>query len=64
MRSKIYQGIQNVVTKGDTNANAIGKRIIFPSNHTGSPKYMIQNYQDAIAICRHYGNPDFFITFL
>ena len=24
---------------------------------------MIQNYQDAMAICRHYGNPDLFITF-
>ena len=24
---------------------------------------MIQNYQDAMAICRHYENPDLFITF-
>ena len=24
---------------------------------------MIQNYQDAMAICRHYGNPDIFLTF-
>ena len=24
---------------------------------------MIQNYQDAMAICRRYGNPDLFITF-
>ena len=41
----------------------IGKRIILPSSHTGSPRYMIQNYQDAMAICRQYGNPDLFITF-
>jgi len=24
---------------------------------------MIQNYQDAMTIYRHYGNPDLFITF-
>ena len=63
LRFEIYQGIQNVVTKGDTIANAIGKRIILLSSHTGSPKYMIQNYQDVVAICKHYGNPDLFITF-
>ena len=63
LRSKIYQGIQDAITKGDTDANAIGKRIILPSSHTGSPRYMIQNYQDAMAICRQYGNPDLFITF-
>ena len=61
--SKIYQGIQDAVTKGDTDPNAIGKWIIFPSSHIGSPRYMIQNYQDRMAICRHYENPDLFITF-
>lgn len=25
---------------------------------------MMQNYQDAMAICRTYGNPDLFITFI
>ena len=63
LRSEIYQGIQDAVTRGDTDANAIGKRIILPSSHTGSPRYMIQNYQDAMAICRNYGNPDLFVTF-
>ena len=24
---------------------------------------MMQNYQDAMAICRQYGNPDLFVTF-
>ena len=42
--------------------NAAGK-IIVPSSLTGSPRYMINNYQDAMAICRAYGNPDLFITF-
>ncbi|GKC97513.1 helicase, partial [Tanacetum coccineum] len=25
---------------------------------------MMQNYQDAMALCRAYGNPDLFITFM
>ena len=40
LRSEVYQGIQDAITKGDTNAQAIGKRIILPSSHTGSPKYI------------------------
>jgi len=24
---------------------------------------MVQNYQDAMAICRNFGNPDLFLTF-
>ena len=43
--------------------NAIGKRIILPSSYTGSPRYIIQNYQYAMAICRQYENLDLFITF-
>ncbi|GKB34524.1 DNA helicase PIF1/RRM3 [Tanacetum coccineum] len=28
----------------------------------GGPRYMMQNYQDAMALCRAYGNPNLFIT--
>ncbi|CAL9219694.1 unnamed protein product, partial [Arabidopsis halleri] len=28
----------------------------------GGPRYMVENYRDAMAICRWYGNPDLFIT--
>ncbi|GJV34720.1 ATP-dependent DNA helicase PIF1-like protein [Tanacetum coccineum] len=41
----------------------LGKRIVLPRTFTGSPRYMMQNYKDAMAICRAYGNPDLFITF-
>ena len=63
LRYEIYQGKQNAIKKGDTDANAIGKRIILPSSRTGSPRYMIQNYQDAMVICKIYENPDLFVTF-
>ncbi|XP_054797484.1 uncharacterized protein LOC129302583 [Prosopis cineraria] len=39
------------------------KRISLPSSFTGGARYMIQNYQDAIAICRWAAYPDLFITF-
>ena len=48
--------------KGDVEGSSTGK-IILPSSFTGGPRYMINNYQDAMAICRAYGNPDLFITF-
>ncbi|XP_004301743.1 PREDICTED: uncharacterized protein LOC101302173 [Fragaria vesca subsp. vesca] len=50
-------------SSGITESRDVGQRIILPSSHTGSPRDMINNYQDAMAICRQYGNPDLFITF-
>ncbi|XP_051782594.1 LOW QUALITY PROTEIN: uncharacterized protein LOC127527552 [Erpetoichthys calabaricus] len=39
-----------------------GKMYILPSSFAGSPRNMLQNYQDAMAIVRKYGKPDLFIT--
>ncbi|KAL4619659.1 hypothetical protein ACB092_06G096000 [Castanea dentata] len=41
----------------------LGKRIVLPSSFTRSPRYMVQNYQDAMAICRWAGYLDLFLTF-
>ena len=62
LRSELYHNISEAVLKGDAQGSSTGK-IILPSSLTGSPRYMINNYQDAMAICRAYGNPDLFITF-
>ena len=59
---EVYKGIHEVVLKGDIEGSSTGK-IIVPSSLTGSPCYMINNYQYAMAICRAYGNPSLFITF-
>ena len=40
-----------------------GRVVILPSSFTGSPRNMMQNYQDAMAMVRRYGKPDLFITF-
>ncbi|GKB86156.1 helicase, partial [Tanacetum coccineum] len=61
--SYIIQQCPNQVTRGDTSAAGLGKRIVLPRTFTGSPRYMMHNYQDAMALCRAYGNPDLFITF-
>ncbi|BBH02471.1 early nodulin-like protein 7 [Prunus dulcis] len=63
LRSEVYKGIYDAISKGDNDANNIGQRVILPSSYTGSARYMLNNYQDAMAICRQYGNPDLFITF-
>jgi hypothetical protein len=62
LRSKVYKGIHEAILRRDVKGHATGKKYC-PSFLTGSPRYMINNYQDAMAICRAYGNPDLFITF-
>ena len=36
---------------------------MLPSSFVGSPRYMQQLYQDAMAIVAHLGKPDLFLTF-
>ncbi|KAL3651503.1 hypothetical protein CASFOL_004505 [Castilleja foliolosa] len=62
-RVDIYKGLEDAVVSGDCDPKSRGKRIILPSTFTGGARYMIQNYQDAMAICRTVGYPDLFITF-
>lgn len=65
IRSELYQGLQDAVNAEDEipNAGNVGRRTILPSSYIGSPRNMIQLYQDAMAIVRKYGKPDLFITF-
>ncbi|KAI9081228.1 hypothetical protein K1719_036800 [Acacia pycnantha] len=43
--------------------NSYTKRDIIVKRQCGGARYMIQNYQDAMAICAWAGYPDIFITF-
>ncbi|XP_075645519.1 uncharacterized protein LOC142616582 [Castanea sativa] len=63
LRIELYKGLKDAVMRGDTTPACSGKRFVLPSSFTGSPRYMIENYQDAMAICRWAGYPDLFITF-
>ncbi|XP_004301602.1 PREDICTED: uncharacterized protein LOC101297157 [Fragaria vesca subsp. vesca] len=60
IRSETYEGICDASIRGHDGEN-VGKRIILPSTHTGSPRYMNKHYHDAMTLCRKYGPPDLFI---
>ncbi|XP_076951980.1 uncharacterized protein LOC143625563 [Bidens hawaiensis] len=62
-RTEFLQGVHDAIAKGDTEGRSVGKCVILPSSFTGGPRYMYKHYHDALAICRVYGNPQFFITF-
>jgi len=40
----------------------LGHKLILPSSHVESPRFMTQLFQDAMAICRHFHKPDLFLT--
>lgn len=63
LRVDLYQGLSEAVMRGETDPSSTGKRVILPSSFTGGARYMLQNYQDAMAICRWAGYPDIFLTF-
>lgn len=63
LRAEVYRGLKDVVSRGDLQGNVVGKHVILPATFTGSARFLFQNYQDAMAICRHYGYLDLFITF-
>ncbi|XP_033134461.1 uncharacterized protein LOC117127850 [Brassica rapa] len=62
LRADLYNNVCDAILQGDASSKKMGKRIILPSSFTGGPRYMVENYRDAMAICRWYGNPDLFIT--
>ncbi|XP_063990617.1 uncharacterized protein LOC135169496 [Diachasmimorpha longicaudata] len=63
LRSDTYQGlVDHLQQRANGSDCQVGKMIILPSTFTGSPRNMLQNYQDAMAIVRKFGKPDLFIT--
>lgn len=69
-RSQSYAGLQDYlehVNNGeqieDINNSRIGRSIILPSSFTGSPRFMTNLYQNAMAVVRTLGKPDLFVTF-
>nr|XP_048318610.1 uncharacterized protein LOC125418353 [Ziziphus jujuba var. spinosa] len=62
LRSEMYRGLAEAILKGGIDASSQGKCFILPSSFTGGARYMIQNYQDAMAICKWAGYPELFIT--
>lgn len=61
-RIEVMHGLEDAIDRGDTNPTHVGKPCMLPSSFTGGPRYMAQNFQDAMAICRTMGHPDLFVT--
>lgn len=63
IRSDLYGGLVDALN-GNQNANAaaLGQQIILPSSHIGSPRHMMQLYQDTMAAARFFGPATYFIT--
>ncbi|XP_017247877.2 uncharacterized protein LOC108219103 [Daucus carota subsp. sativus] len=62
LRNELYTHICDSVRNGDGNSSNVGKGVILPAGYVGSKRYMQQNFQDALAVCRHIGHPDIFLT--
>ncbi|CEP10123.1 hypothetical protein, partial, partial [Parasitella parasitica] len=63
IRADLYNGLQDALIQEDVNLTALGRRYILPSSYTGGPRFMAKQYQDSMAIVRHFGKPSLFITF-
>ncbi|XP_076960057.1 uncharacterized protein LOC143636311 [Bidens hawaiensis] len=61
-RSDTYESLRNLKTTGNSDVSTSGQRVILPSSSTGGSRYMMQNYLDAMCLCRWYDYPDFFLT--
>ncbi|XP_076884672.1 uncharacterized protein LOC143533936 [Bidens hawaiensis] len=62
LRCETYENLRNLHIQGNADVSSIGTRVILPSSFTGGARYMMQNYLDAMALCKWFGYPDFFIT--
>ena len=58
-----YQGLMDHLNLRENSDNKqVGKIVILPSTFPGSPRNMIQKYQDSMTIAYHFGQPDLFLT--
>ncbi|KAL8099136.1 hypothetical protein AgCh_031714 [Apium graveolens] len=62
LRNDLYDNIAKIIRSGEFDTTNIGKGFILPASFLGSKRYMQQNFQDALAVCRHIGHPDIFLT--
>ncbi|XP_071727915.1 uncharacterized protein [Rutidosis leptorrhynchoides] len=63
LRADTFTNIMNASLSGNAVNSMMGNMIKLPFSFTGSARYMIENYRDAMALCRVFGYPDLFLTF-
>ncbi|XP_021985085.1 uncharacterized protein LOC110880993 [Helianthus annuus] len=62
LRSETYENLSKLQQNGNPDMSNIGTHLLLPSSFTCGSRYMRENYYDAMAICKWFGYPDFFIT--
>ncbi len=64
LHAELYQGLVDMV-KHDVRLDPaqVGQRIVLLASFCGSPRFMMQVYQDAMAIVQNKRIPDVFFTF-
>ena len=60
LRADLYKGVQDTIQKGDVENS--GRAIILPATFTCSQRWYHCKFQDAMALCREFGKPTFFLT--
>lgn len=58
LRAHRYSGLTNALRVGEAPGD-VGRRVVLASSFVGGPRYMVQQYQDAMSIERKYGKPPF-----
>ncbi|KAI7943051.1 hypothetical protein MJO29_012895 [Puccinia striiformis f. sp. tritici] len=59
IKAQIYKGVREAIRNS---TDPQGLKVILPLSFIGSPRHMIQMYQDSVAIAEHYGKPSLFVT--
>lgn len=66
LRTDLYTGLMDYLKNKknqDGKSSKVGKMVILPTTHVGSPRALHQNFLDAMTLVQKFGKPDFFITF-
>ncbi|XP_055845576.1 uncharacterized protein LOC129915415 [Episyrphus balteatus] len=64
LRAENYKGLIDFMNSDAHQTGAlVGIPVVLPSTFLGSPRNMLQNFQDAMTIVTRFGKPDIFLTF-
>lgn len=59
----LYNGLVDSMAREDGNAANLGRKIILPSSFVGGDRWIMQLYQNSMAIIQHLGRTSLFVTF-
>lgn len=63
--AELYHNLCDIVYSTDVvDPSNAGQGFIVPSSFVGSARYMQQNFQDSLVVCRKIGYPDLFLTMM